>query len=162
MFELIICFTCAFLIINYAPNNISVLDLNKWAQKDDIALWTYVYGGLYLLLFLRRLLLTCFWRYSTDPRPFQAKVNFYTFVFLNTFEIVWFIYGNSIFWKENGLQSKRNLWIIMLTILMYGYLNMIIYFVTLCAIIMVILSFWYSGFLDPKEQDKYDDNIQKR
>jgi len=159
LFELIICGTCGFLIILYAPNGITIEQLKQFSQADPIALWTDVYGALYFLLFLRRLLLICFWKFSEDPRPFQAKCNFYTFLFLNTFEIGWFIYGNTIFWKPNGLQSRERLWLIMLTILFYGYINMIIYFLTLCAILTVFLSFWYSGFLDPKENDNYDDNI---
>lgn len=151
LFELIMCMTSAFLMVNYAPNGINLLDLKNLTESDPIALWINVYGGLYFLLFLRRILLICFWKFSKDPKPFQAKCNFFTFVFLNTFEIGWFIYGNTIFYKENGLTNRKRLWLIMLSILMYGYLNMIIYFFTLLAIMVVFLSFWFSGFLDPKE-----------
>ena len=107
-----------------------------------------------------------------DPRRIQASSNFLTFIFLNTFEVAWFIYGNYIFFSHDGLygydrnatttDSVSNLRIIMLIILIWGYINMFIYILSILAIILLVLALYGGGFLGSKYvQEGYDEYIEE-
>jgi len=66
--------------------------------KMDFRIWFYGYSCIYFLYFLRRLYLLCIWFREDDPRYIQGIVNFYTFISLNTIEMGWFIWGNTLFY----------------------------------------------------------------
>ena len=102
-FELIIVAIASALVLNYASDQINIIKDIDFELRKQIVPWTYVYGALYIIIFLRRLALIFMWCCMDDPREAQATSNFFTFVFLNTFEVAWFIYGNTIFWGQNGL-----------------------------------------------------------
>ena len=47
-------------------------------------------------------------------------------------------------------------------ILIWGYLNMLIYVATLCGICFVIGAFYHKGMLDHKVMKEYDQVVQER
>lgn len=88
--------------------------------------WVAVYGCIYWCYIIRRIVCLIQWCCMKDPRLIQAKIRFYTFVFVNTAEIAWFGFGNFIFFnkmlEKNPDRSDDHLWYIMLAIVIFGYL----------------------------------------
>lgn len=160
LFELILVVCSILLIINFANDEIDWFNLESRHEfREDCLRWISVYGALYAILFIRRMVNTCQWIYQEDPRDSQANCNCLTFVFLNTFEIGWFIYGNTIFFGSDGLNitdDNLKLWKVMFMILIWGYLNMIMYIATICGICFIITAFYAKGMLDPNEMKEYD------
>ena len=169
IFELIIVALSSVLIINYSSIGFKFTYFeteDEQELRDKIVPWTQVYGGFYIIVFLRRLILIFLWCCMNDPRRIQASSNFLTFIFLNTFEVAWFIYGNYIFFSHNGLYGSdanvTKLRIIMLIILIWGYINMFIYILSFLAIILLILALYGGGFLGSKYvQEGYDEYIEE-
>lgn len=151
-FELtLVCISIA-LIINFVPENgIRFIAENMNSNfENKVLVWIIGYGTLYMLLVLRRCLFIWQWIYMEDPRYVQKNCDCLTFVFLNTFEFAWFIYGNSFFWSENGIKHEEKLWQIMLAILIYGYINMLCYFLACCGIFTLLFMFYSGGFIASK------------
>ena len=93
-----------------------------------------------------------------DPRIPQAKLSFYTFIFLNTFEIGWFIYGNFVLFYGQGklINDKDQLMFkLMIGAVVYGYFTMIVYCASCCAICLVlsVLTSW--GTFDKDVAGRY-------
>jgi hypothetical protein len=60
-----------------------------------------------------------------------------TFSLLNTFEFGWFIYGNTFFYSDVFTKDQfqyKNLWKIMIFIIVYGYITMLVYIVSILAV----------------------------
>ena len=109
LFELSLVVIAILLIINFTNDDIDWFNLQYHQSfKEDCLRWICVYGALYVILFFRRMVNTCQWIFQDDPRNAQASCNCLTFVLLNTFEIAWFIYGNTIFFGADGLEVDGN------------------------------------------------------
>lgn len=155
IFELTMVGLATLLIINYTDNGIKIFKLKNDEFRRNIVIWTEVYAGLYFIIFLRRIVLTFLWCFHKDPRPLQARSNFFTFIFLNTFEVAWFIYGNTLFWGPDGLYAVNDndeediilLRRIMLTVLIWGYITMFVYLITILGIILILVALSMGGFL---------------
>jgi hypothetical protein len=135
LFELtIVCISAAVIYI-YSDANLEFI--NRMDVKGYEIFWIAIYGLLYLCFFIRRMMLVCLWCCFNDPRLKQSKINCLTFSILNSFEFVWFVYGNFIFYKKSESRSSSNLWRIMLGCIIYGYVSMFVYLISILGMLMV-------------------------
>ena len=92
------------------------------------------------------------WIFNHDPRLYQGLNDFLTFVFINTFELAWFIFGlQSIFLGfQNGIyryfdhqQSEDwdHLRYLLMAIFVWGFINMFFYVMTILSIFALLLAF---------------------
>ena len=104
IYELTLVIISILLMINYAPNDISIIRKTmKNSFRIKVLVWVTVYGILYTILLMRRIVFILQWIYLTDPRYKQTNCNAFTFIVLNSFEFCWFIYGNTFFYNEQFL-----------------------------------------------------------
>ena len=136
LLELMVVVLSAIIVYIYADNDIDFIlrvDINGYE-----IFWIAVYGLLYLVFLTRRVVLICMWGCMKDPRLKQSKINCLTFSILNSFEFIWFVYGNTFFYAGiRSNRSKTNLWKIFLAIILYGYVSMIIYIFSILGILSV-------------------------
>lgn len=159
LFEMILVCISIVLIINFSPNIKSFIGKNFNATfKAKVLVWISVYGVLYSILVLRRLVFILQWVYLEEPRYAQTNCNCFTFLVLNSFEFCWFLYGNTFFYNEGGLIDKKDqtLWKVMLCILIYGYINMLLYLLACCGIATIVATFYAGGFLTKKNMQEYN------
>ena len=131
------------LFITVIYNNDNLDFLKSQNIEGNVIFWIYVYGLLYIMYFLRRLLSICQWCIRKDPRIAEAKVKCITFSFLNTFEFLWFLYGNTFFYTDiYAGKVESNLWMLFLAILIYGYITMLVYLGSICAIMLVFCTMY--------------------
>lgn len=68
-FELFLVCISVVLIINFAPNNIRLLpELMSKSFQAKVLVWIIVYGTLYMIFFLRRIVIIFQWIFVADPR----------------------------------------------------------------------------------------------
>lgn len=123
-----------------------------------------VYGILYLIYFTRRVMLISYWCCLKDPRIKQAKINCLTFSILNSFECVWFIYGNTFFYTEVFTSEEKNayLWRIMLAAIIYGYISMLVFLCSLCGLLAVLCVMRQQGYFDVKQIEQYHQQVKEK
>lgn len=86
-----------------------------------------------------------------------------TWFLINTFEIGWFIYGNTLFYhRDDGMFAEEveddKLVAIMLFIIIWGYLKMLVWCCGLCCMGSVLAVLYFGGMVD-KEAIKEYQNI---
>lgn len=159
--ELMVVVLAIEIVYLYADKDFDVL--NRQDVKGFEIFWIAVYGLLYLAFFLRRLVLICMWLCMRDPRLKQAKINCLTFTFLNSFEFLWFIYGNTFFYTHiYTSENKNNLWKIMLAMIIYGYISMFVYVLSLFGIMSVFCIMWSQGYFDTKYHHTYHKQLSEK
>ncbi len=162
IFEIMIVGIIIYILINFTDFYNFKDQLN-----DNFKTWFYGYSSLYFIYILRRMYLLCLWFTMDDPRIIQGVINFYTFVFLSSFEMVWFIWGNTFFFEEKQvlLSSEpdlKNLKIILILILIYGYIQLLSYAVSTFFFLFVFCSAYTSGSLDRKAEKDYKKKILEK
>jgi hypothetical protein len=102
------------------------------------------------------------WKNSPDPRMLHSKINCCAFSFLNTFEFMWFIYGNTFIYNEIFAPEKRansQLWKMFIFIMAYGYLAMLFYILSVCGIFLMVYTMWSQGYFDTKRTEQYHEKL---
>ena len=136
---------CATVCIMYNVTRAEIAKRHK-NFNEKVLTWVAVYGTIYVFYTIRRLTCLCQWCWMNDPRVVQAKLQFYTFVIVNTAEVAWFVYGNFLFYSNvfDKRDADMYLWKFMLCIVIYGYIAMAIYIFSCLAItgMICILSAW--------------------
>ena len=98
-----------------------------------LMLWMIVETLIFLLYIIRRITIISYWGCIKNPAISTAKINYFTFFILNTFETIWFIFGNVLYFrwvinpKVNKKNQEVNLSELMLFMIIYGYFNMLYY-----------------------------------
>ena len=107
MFEFaIIAFLSVVIYIARDPDNPY---LNKGTDVDkNVLFWIVVYCGVYVVYAVRRIIVLCQWMWKKDPRTTQAKINCCFCLFVNTFEVLWFVFGTMLFFGQDGDFSKSD------------------------------------------------------
>ena len=119
---------------------ISVVTLwgyNKQPYNDMVMSWVAIYGCIYWVYILRRLICILQWCCMKDPRIIQAKIKFYIFTIFTSMEIIWFGFGNFIFYNRmlnDKSDNDYDLWYLMLVIVIFGYIMFVFY---LCSWIII-------------------------
>lgn len=83
-----------------------------------------------------------------DPRIAVAKLNFYTFVFLNTSEMGWFLYGNIVvfYGDRKALDNKDYLlYKLMIGMVIYGYISTVVYCLSCCGMCFMVCTLGAMG-----------------
>ena len=164
--ELALVGTTVALILNFNPtNDFAFITTNiDDSFRLKVIVWLAGYGALYVILVIRRLIFVCQWLYMADPRYVQSQWHCLTFVFLNGFEFGWFIYGNTIFFADQVYENSddQKLYLYMLGILIYGYINSLVYFFALCGICLIIATVYLGGFLNKKDHREYNQQLNER
>lgn len=161
LLELMVVILAIAIVYLYADLSIDVLNRNN--VKGFEIFWIAVYGLLYLAFFIRRVVLIFLWIFISDPRLKQAKINCLTFTFLNSFEFVWFIYGNTFFYTHIYTKDNaNNLWKIMLAMIIYGYISMFVYIVSLLGILSVFCIMWSQGYFNTKINNTYHRRLSEK
>ena len=143
--------SCSFTVYYYYRIDDDDGFIAKAQISHDLRVWLSVYTILYLVFLVRRLFLifgTCCMR---DPRNSRARINCLTFGILNSFECVWFIWGNTFFYTQifdpYELQHQ-NLWKVMLAIIVYGFITLTLFIVSLLGMVVFFCALKQQGFLN--------------
>lgn len=154
--ELTVAVLCVIIVYAYSSNSYDWI--SSYDFQSYVIFWIAVWGCLHIIYVMRRGFLMCLWKISNDPRMTHSKVNCFAFSILNTFECIWFIYGNSFFFKTIFKQEKRDesdLWKIFIVILIYGYLALLFYLLSVCGILLMLYTMWSQGYFDSKRIEQY-------
>jgi len=157
--EMTVAALCIFTVVSYSSNS-EALD---WITHNDfesyVIYWIAVWGVLHCIYVIRRWILICLWKYSNDPRMMHSKINCFSFSILNTFECIWFLYGNFFFYNgtifTEEKRSRSGLWKIFIFILFYGYLALLFYILSVCGVLLILYTMWSQGYFDSKRIEQY-------
>lgn len=90
-----------------------------------------------------------------DPRTIQAKINFITCLIMCSFEVGWFIYGNTLFYDWRFNTSNKNYYLL-LGIVIWGYITMTIYLLSLLGILAIVFGMYKYGIFDSEGKKEYE------
>lgn len=123
--------------------------------------WIYVYFAIYILYLLRRIILILQWKCAADPRIKQARFNFFTYIFISTPEYAWLIVGHmKVFWGEHGLYNQsESLFYTMLSVIIYSYVHILVYSISLLLIALLLLGLFQYGIFDRRGQEEYKEKV---
>lgn len=123
--------------------------------------WIRVYFGIYLLYLLRRIILILQWKCAADPRIKQARFNFFTYIFISTPEYAWLIVGHTkVFWGQRGLYNQsESLFYTMLSVIIYSYVHILVYSISLLLILVLLLGLFQYGIFDRRGQEQYKEKV---
>ena len=86
---------------------------------------------------MRKAVIIYIWKVANDPTIAQTKVDLMSIPFLVLPELCWYIYGNTLIWNENTMNSCKQdnplfFWSVVV-LLAYGYLFMLGFFLMILA-----------------------------
>lgn len=147
IFELIFIVILGYVILDY--NDPYFDNFSKETISDFDMLWIYVFFGIYILYYIRRLILISQQKCARDPRIHQARFAFYTYLFISFPEYVWLIVGNSmVFWGDKGLLVQKEVFYWMLIIVVYSWVLIILYTISLILILLFTVGLYLYGMFD--------------
>jgi len=77
--------------------------------------------------------------------------------------MTWHVYGNFlVFSEKNQLFKTDKLWIVMLYVLVWGYIQMLFYSCTMCGICLLFFAITKGGFYDKEAMNNYEEEIAER
>jgi hypothetical protein len=80
---------------------------------------------------------------------------------MNTAEFGWLVYGNILLFGHAEAESP-NLFKAMLIILIYGYITMVFYALSIMAVLIVLLGLWSQGYFNIENIKKYKEMLLEK
>ena len=91
----------------------------------------------------KKFVMICFWKHAKDPVDPETTLNIFYVITVVIAEIVWYVYGNMIFYtddmgpcKNDGVATGKTLWITTLILIIGSYiyaLFLVMVFIFLCS-----------------------------
>mmetsp|Transcript_14941 Transcript_14941/g.25444 ORF Transcript_14941/g.25444 Transcript_14941/m.25444 type:complete len:237 (-) Transcript_14941:643-1353(-) len=159
LFEGFICLFLSSILVMANEKSISFIQFSEEFGLQ-VQWWIIVQLGIYCLYFLRRVVVMIQWKCIKDPRTKQARLSCFTCMFLNTFETGWFIYGNTLFFSK--VKKNKNLYRIMLAIVVWGYITMLFYLISLLGILFLVYGMYSYGIFDTKKMQEYEEYLEQK
>ena len=151
LFEMMFIVILGYVILDF--HDPSFRYFNEETITEFHMMWIYVYFGIYILYYIRRLILISQQKCAKDPRIHQARFSFYTYLFISFPEYVWLIIGNSsVFWGDKGLMDQKVLLNLMLVIIIYSWVLIVLYTISLIGILLFTIGLYLYGMFDKEGQ----------
>jgi len=85
-------------------------------------------------------------------------------MFVNTFEVAWFIYGHYLFLanEESDFKKNDNLRSTIWFIAIWGYIVLSVYLIGLLFILLLLVGMWSYGIFSTKGEQQYRDTISQK
>ncbi len=117
-----------------------------------------------MVYLIRRIIVILQWKLQKDPRTKQARVNCFFCMFVNTFEVAWFVYGNYLFFHEEESDFRQNdhLKETLLAIVIWGYIVMFVYAISICGIVILLYGMYQYGIFDSEKQKEYQQLVVEK
>jgi hypothetical protein len=103
---------------------------------------------------LRRLFDLCLWKFAKDPRKVQGTIRVVVLL-VQFIEFGWFIYGNYLYYTE-VVNVNKNLQFMLLLTIIWGYINMLIYFLGCLFGIFLVAGMCLYGIFDSEKREQYE------
>ena len=99
-----------------------------------------------------------------DPRTKQAKVNCFFCMFVNTFEVCWFIFGMVLFFGSNNSDFNRSAHLkqTLIAIVVWGAIVTFVYMMGLCGICLLLAGMWQYGIFNSEKSKEYRQYLEKK
>ena len=123
---------------------------HDWTYKDrsciaNLSWWTMVYLLIHILHIIRKVIIVLIWYRTKDPTIAQTKLDLASIPFLVLPEVVWYIYGNTLVWRQTIMQQCLSYtrgevfyWSV-IGLIYYGYMYVLFFICTFVS----FLAIWY-------------------
>ena len=123
----------------------------EWNEENnciaDLSWWVMVYLVIQVIHIVRKIIIVYIWKVANDPTIAQTKVDLIAIPFLVVPEIAWYIYGNTLVYREtemalcmSHIKSDIFYWSV-ICLIIYGYIYILAFVLTILAAIAVFYYF---------------------
>lgn len=137
----------------------------------QLSIWLCGIFFIHIAHIIRRVILACFWKYSSDPTLHQVQLDLIFFCLIFLPEIGWYIYGNNFIYSQKiidcrddnqEVMSTHSLWVSTLVLIIYGYFYMLLLLgIVLLATTVYCLQRAWSSSQTIEQQDKQTRRIHR-
>ena len=113
---------------------------NHWGHSciGELSSWLLGYLLIHICHIIRKSVCICLWWKAKDPSIQEMQINVFFILFVFLPEIGWYIYGNTFIYNKEEKECReenpevKQLWLLSLILIGYGYLLMIFFLGIIC------------------------------